>query len=78
MQFFMITMADNLKTHFKMSTVNFTYILEDQQKRYVNDFKMKKTDELKAMLDEEMWTHSQVHPYFQKIVDRINSIELFE
>jgi hypothetical protein len=29
MQFFMITMADNLKTHFKINTLNFISILEE-------------------------------------------------
>ena len=74
----MLTLADNLKTHFKMNTMNFVSILEEQQKKYVNDFKIKKSDELKLMLDDEMWVHSQVSSYFQKIVDKINSIELFE
>ena len=78
MQFFMLTLAENLKTHFKMNTMNFVSILEEQQKKYVNDFKIKKSDELKLMLDDEMWVHSQVSSYFQKIVDKINSIELFE
>ena len=64
MQFFMITLAENLKTHFKINTINFITILEDQQKKYVNDFKTKKTDELKMMLEDELWTHAQVNSYF--------------
>lgn len=78
MQFFMMSLADNLKTHFKMNTLNFSSILEEQQKRYLNDFKTKKNEELKMMLDDEMWNHQQVSPFFQRIVNKINSIELFE
>mmetsp|Transcript_44568 Transcript_44568/g.32667 ORF Transcript_44568/g.32667 Transcript_44568/m.32667 type:complete len:101 (+) Transcript_44568:1889-2191(+) len=29
------------------------------------------------MLDGESWSHSMVSPYFQRIVDRINSMEKF-
>lgn len=57
MQFFMMSLADNLKTHFKMNTLNFVSILEEQQKKYLNDFKTKKNDELKMLLDDELWNH---------------------
>lgn len=58
--------------------MNLKAILEDQQKKFVLDFKAKKTEELKMLLDNELWKQSQVNPLFQKIVDRLNSIEEFE
>ena len=77
-QFFFLTLFDNLKDHTKINTLNLVSILEDQQKRFMNDFKQKKTDELKMLLDNEMWTQAQVNPFFQNILNKINSIEEFE
>eukprot|EP00347_Sterkiella_histriomuscorum_P013600 403364097 len=76
--FFAINMIENLKSHFKINVVNFIAISEDYQKKFVLDFKTKKTNELKLLLDNELWTQTQVNPFFQLIVDRINSIEDFE
>ncbi|CDW75065.1 UNKNOWN [Stylonychia lemnae] len=76
--FFMMTLIDNLKAHFKINPINITSVSEEYQKKFVLDFKSKKTDELKMLLDNELWTHSQVNPFFQIIVDKINSIELFD
>jgi len=44
--------------------MNFNSLLDEQQKKYVFDFKQKKTEELKMMLENETWTHSPVSPYF--------------
>lgn len=73
-----MTLIENLKSHFKINNVNLIAVSEEYQKKFVLDFKTKKTDELKMLLDNELWTHSQVNPFFQTIVDKINSIELFE
>ena len=73
-----MALIDNLKSHFKINTINFLTTSEEYQKKFVLDFKTKKTDELKILLDNELWNHSQVSPYFQVIIDKINSIELFE
>ena len=43
----MLTLADNLKSHFKITTVNIATISEDFQKKFLLDFKTKKTEELK-------------------------------
>lgn len=58
MQFFMLTLAENLKTHTGMDIINFVSILEEQQKKFTLDFKTKKTEELKLLLDNELWNHS--------------------
>ena len=71
-------MMDNLKSHFKMNSVNLLSISQDYQKKFILDLKQRKSDELKILLDNETWNHSQVSPYFQTIVNKINSIELFE
>lgn len=74
----MLTLADNLKSHFKITTLNIFGISEEYQKKYIQEFQKKKIDELKQIIDSELWTHAQVNSYFQGIVDKINSIELFE
>ena len=74
----MLTLADNLKSHFKITTLNIVGISEEYQKKYIQEFQKKKIDELKQIIDSELWTHAQVNSYFQGIVDKINSIELFE
>lgn len=43
----MLTLADNLKSHFKITNVNIATISEDYQKKFLLDFKTKKTEELK-------------------------------
>ena len=53
-----MTLIDNLKVHFKINPINITSVSEEYQKKFVNDFKQKKTDELKMLLDNENWTHS--------------------
>jgi hypothetical protein len=52
----MLTLVENLKSHFKINTVNIVTISEDYQKKYLLDFKTKKTEELKMLLDNELWT----------------------
>lgn len=75
---FMSTLVENLKSHFRVNTLNLLSVSEEYQKKFLMDFKTKKTDELKLLLDNELWTHSQVNLFFQTTVDRINSIEMFE
>jgi hypothetical protein len=53
---FMISLTDSLKVHFKIMTVNMVSISEDSQKRFFSDFKTKKSEELKQILDSEPWT----------------------
>ena len=50
---FMKTMTDNLKTHFKLITVNIATISEEYQKKFLLEFKTKKSEELKQILDSE-------------------------
>jgi hypothetical protein len=57
-QFFVLTMVENLKSHFKINTVNIIAISEDYQKKYLLDFKTKKTEELKMLLDNELWNQA--------------------
>ena len=54
--FFTMTLIENLKSHFKINDVNFLAISEDYQKKFVLDFKTKKTNELKLLLENELWT----------------------
>jgi hypothetical protein len=49
---------ENLKSHFKVNNLNFNTISEEFQKKFLLDFKTKKTDELKMLLDNELWNHS--------------------
>lgn len=58
--------------------MNLETISEEYQKKFLLEFKTKKIEELKQVLDCELWSHATVSVYFQGIVDRINSIELFE
>ncbi len=67
-----------MKNHFKFNPMNSINVLQDQQKKYLNDFKVKKAEELKMLLENEKWIHQQVNPIYQKILDKINSIEEFE
>jgi hypothetical protein len=53
-------------------------VSEDYQKRYILEYKSKKVEELKQILESEQWIHSPVSGYFQALVDKINSIEAFE
>jgi len=48
-------MVENLKSHFKVNTVNIMSTSEEYQKRFLLDFKTKKTEELKMLLDNELW-----------------------
>lgn len=75
---FMQVLVENLRTQFKVSTINIAAVSEDYQKKYLIEFSKGKTEELKQILDSETWTQAQVSPYFQGLVDRINSVELFE
>ena len=54
----MLTLADNLKSHFKISTVNIATVSEEYQKKFLVEFKNKKGEELKQILENELWTHS--------------------
>jgi len=54
-QEFVASMAHTLKSRFRLSIVNIQSTLEEQQKKYVNQFKMQKQDELRMLLDQENW-----------------------
>ncbi len=43
----MAALSENLKTHWKITTVNIVSISEEYEKKFFSDFKAKKTDELK-------------------------------
>lgn len=60
----MLTLAENLKSRFKITTVNLMTISEDFQKKFLNDFLQKKTEELKIILDNELWKITPVSFYF--------------
>ena len=60
----MKTLVENLKVHFKINDVNILNISEDYQKKFLLDFKTKKTEELKMLLDNELWNQAQINPYF--------------
>ena len=74
----MQTLGENLKTHFKIVTVNISTISEDYEKKFFVEFKSKKIEEIKQILDNEQWTQTHVNEYFQGLVEKINSLELFE
>jgi hypothetical protein len=39
-------------------------VSEEYQKKFMLEFKTKKIEELKQILDSELWTYSQVSGYF--------------
>ena len=71
-------LCESLRNKVKMGVMGIEGVSEEYQKRYILDYKSKKVEELKQILDSELWTHSQVSGYFQAIIDRINSPEAFE
>ena len=52
----MLILSENLKNHFKISTLTIVSISEDFQKKFLIDFKTKKTEELMQILESELWT----------------------
>jgi hypothetical protein len=41
-----------------MGVMGVESVSEEYQKRYIMDYKTKKVEELKQILDSELWTHS--------------------
>lgn len=47
LHFFMMSLVENLKSHFKINSVNILTVAEEYQKKFILDYKSKKTEELK-------------------------------
>lgn len=47
---------ESLRLHFKINATNFHAISEEYQKKFILEFKTKKTNELKLLLENESWT----------------------
>lgn len=58
LQFFFVDLAQSLSTHFKIETMTIQSTLEAQQKEFVNEFKVKKTEEMNLLLGNELWQHA--------------------
>ncbi len=78
LQGFLAGVVQSLKINFKVNSLNLVSVLEDQQKKYFVALKELKTEELKMLLDDELWVQAPVVPFFQSMVDKICSIDLFD
>ena len=71
----MEVIANGLKTHFQFKTMSFVGILEDQQRKFLIDFRQNKSFILKNSITEEKWAQVKVGKKDQQIASAITSLE---
>ena len=52
--------ANGLKTNFFVASISLVGILEDHQRKFMQDFKQSKVYQLTNMINEENWQHTKV------------------